>query len=798
MGEPDGVSSHPGVRAPSRGVDGGRSKRHRLWLAVAAMLAIGGITGTLFGASSVAHTGAANSREAFANSSGEVASTLQLAIQRERDLVVSASAFFLGDPHATNAQFREWETNAQVFARFPELLGWGDLVIVPASRLAAFAARAKADPVDPLGPGGKLHVIPAGARSYYCLVPVGAARSLTIAAPPGFDFCAGPTGGLTLASRDSGRSIYKALNVGDGNTLAVQTPFYRGGAIPRTVKARRAAFVGWMGVSFAPEVVLEEALAHHPKIAVAFRFEDASPSVVFRDGTVPRGAKSLTINLHNGSTVETFGRIASGGVLANGAALALLIAGIALSLVLGLLVLVLGTGRARALRLVSERTGELQYQALHDGLTGLPNRTLIMDRIQQLLARSRRAGTDGAALYVDLDEFKNVNDSMGHAAGDRLLVIAAARLKSALRDADTIGRMSGDEFVVLLDGGELNVSPELVAERLLDVMRQPFDLGPTTAFVSVNTSIGIAAGDRASAGDLLRDADVALYQAKTSGKNCYQTFDSQMQTETSHRIELEFDLRSALEGQQFRLVYQPIYDLEDLTVVGVEALLRWQHPTLGVVAPDEFIPILERTGQIRTVGHWVLRQACAQMAAWHAKGDSLAISVNVSGAQLDSDAIIGHVAEALSATGLPGASLIIEVTETALMRDAETTAKRLQAIKELGVKIAVDDFGTGYSSLAYLQRFPVDCLKIARMFTSAIATSPQSKALVRTLVQLGRDLGLTTLAEGVETPGQLDQLRGEHVNEIQGFLLSRPLDADTLEAQILAPARPNVTTTRQA
>jgi diguanylate cyclase (GGDEF)-like protein len=442
------------------------------------------------------------------------------------------------------------------------------------------------------------------------------------------------------------------------------------------------------------------------------------------------------------------------------------------------------------LRLVGERTGELQFQALHDALTGLPNRTLIMDRIEQLLARSRRAGTSGAALYVDLDEFKNVNDSMGHDAGDRLLVAAAARLKSTLRDADTIGRMGGDEFVVLIDGGELHVAPNLVAERLLEVMRQPFELDAGATPVRVNTSIGIAVGDRGSAGELLRDADIALYQAKSSGKNRYQTFNEDMHTRASQRIELEFDLRSALGDDEFRLVYQPIYNLEDLTVVGVEALLRWQHPTLGLVQPDEFIPILEQTGHIREVGAWVLLQACKQMAAWRAQGNTLDVSVNVSGAQLDDDAIVEHIRDALATSGLDATALIVEVTESALMPNVGATARRLQSIKELGVKIAVDDFGTGYSSLAYLQQFPVDCLKIDRMFTNAIATSPESKALIRTLVQLGKDLGLTTLAEGVETADQLDRLRDEDVSEIQGFLLSKPLDPETLEAQILAPARP--------
>jgi diguanylate cyclase (GGDEF)-like protein len=467
--------------------------------------------------------------------------------------------------------------------------------------------------------------------------------------------------------------------------------------------------------------------------------------------------------------------------------------------VLAGLILVLGMGRALARRLVSERTDELRHQALHDSLTNLPNRVLILDRIEQLLVRNRRNGTSGAALYIDIDDFKNVNDTLGHEAGDRLLVAVAARLTTALRDADTIGRMGGDEFVVLIDGASLDIAPEFVAQRLLTVMHQPFELDGAMTPLAVTVSIGTAIGDRPNGGELLRDADVALYQAKAAGKNRYEIFFPEMQTEISRRIDLEFELRSALEADQFELYYQPIYCLDDLTLVGVEALLRWHNPSRGLIEPVEFIPILEQSGQIREVGRWVLVQACTQMAAWHAAGDNLEISVNVSGRQLDRDEIIDHIREALDSSGLDATSLIVEVTETSLMRNAAATATRLTAIKKLGVKIAIDDFGTGYSSLAYLQRFPVDCLKIDRSFTHAITTSPESKALIRTLVQLGKDLGLKTLAEGVETTGEMDHLRRENVNEAQGFLLSRPLTASALESQILvrsghaiAPGEPRI------
>jgi diguanylate cyclase (GGDEF)-like protein len=310
---------------------------------------------------------------------------------------------------------------------------------------------------------------------------------------------------------------------------------------------------------------------------------------------------------------------------------------------------VLGTGQARALRLVHEQTGELRHQALHDALTGLPNRALIMDRIDQLLARSLRQGTSGAAMFVDLDEFKNVNDTLGHGMGDRLLVAVSDRLQSILRDPDTIGRMGGDEFVVLIDGASLNSAPGFVAERLLDVMRQPFVLDGAAMPLIINASIGIAIGDRSNPEDLLRDADVALYQAKAAGKNRYEIFDPEMRTELQQWTGTEFDLRSALASHQFRLVYQPIYNLEDLSIVGVEALLRWQHPERGP-PPARRLPPRARTqtGQIRDVGRWVIGQACAQMATWHGRGETPSTSRSTSRpASSMTTPSPGYIAEAL-------------------------------------------------------------------------------------------------------------------------------------------------------
>jgi diguanylate cyclase (GGDEF)-like protein len=765
------------------------AKRRPVWAIVAGLLIVGGILSSVLAGVSLWNGDVARSHQAFEASSADIASTLELAIEHEGDLIDSADGFIAENPDPSNKAFLRWGTSVSALARYPELVGLGLAVVVPAAELPAFAERELKDPTGPLAANGTFEVEPAGARPFYCFVTAQFGRTAQSLFPVGDNLCSGVNRlSALLSSELTGAGAYTPIKDGASTLLSVQTPVYRGGTLPSSDAARRSAFLGWVGMALVPQVLLQRALQGHPHTSVTFRYRAGTSSVVFMAGVAPKGAQFATINLRNGWTVTASGPGAP-DLLGSAYSLEVFLGGVLLSVLLGLLVLLLGTGRARALRVINEQTGELRHQALHDALTGLPNRALIMDRITQLLARNRRQGTAGAALFVDLDEFKNVNDSLGHEAGDMLLVAVAARLASTLRDADTIGRMGGDEFIVLIDGATTGAPPELVADRLLEVMRRPFELPGATMPLIVNASIGIAIGDRLNPGDLLRDADVALYEAKAAGKNRYKVFHPDMQSSIQHRIELEFELRSALEGEQFRLVYQPIYNLEDLSVVGVEALLRWEHPTRGFLQPDAFIPILEQTGQIREVGRWVLRHACQQMALWHAEGDTLDVSVNVSGRQLDDDIIVEHIREALSESELAAGSLIIEVTETALMLKVESTARRLAEIKLLGVRVAVDDFGTGYSSLAYLQQFPVDCLKIDRSFTSAITTSPESKALIGTLVQLGRDLGLVTLAEGVETTDQMDHLREEHVDQAQGFLLARPLDAAGIEAQILAPMR---------
>ena len=349
---------------------------------------------------------------------------------------------------------------------------------------------------------------------------------------------------------------------------------------------------------------------------------------------------------------------------------------------------------------LKRREEELGFLATHDALTGLPNRTLILDRIEQMLARCARSKSQVVALFVDLDNFKNVNDTLGHAAGDQLLQAVAARLDGVVRGSDALGRLGGDEFVVICEELSLEAGPEVIAQRLLEALAPAFRLGAAeeTRF-TVSASVGVAVGGRTSAEELLREADIAMYQAKWDGKNRYAVFETSMMQTIQQRMELEMDLRDAIDRKEFYLVYQPTIALSDMSTTGVEALIRWRHPVRGVIAPDEFIPLAEETGLITEIGRWVLHEACRQGAAWRSAGYAIGMSVNVSARQLDSDQLISDIEGALIESGLEPRALTMEITETTLMRNVEDTARRLLAIKQLGVRVAIDDFGTGYSSL---------------------------------------------------------------------------------------------------
>ncbi len=738
---------------------------------VAALVVVLGVIGSIVGSLAVARDTGQKSRAASLTSSVEIAATLKLAIEREQDLAVNTGAFIINDPGATQAQFRQWVAADHVYTRYPELIGVGKVDLVTAAQLPQYALRTEAATG---AAAGSFQVSPAGSRAYYCFATLTSAPTGLATSPPSLDVCDTGLGPSFLKARDSGASTYLPYGTGKAADLAVGTAIYANGVIPSTVAGRRSAFIGWVGTQVAPHVLLTTALAGHSHVAVALSYGSGSNAVTFTTGSAPKGARTQSVDLHNGWHVRVTQAAPGGGVIGDANALSIMLGGILISLLLGLVIYVLATGRTRALALVRERTDELRHQSLHDPLTGLPNRALILDRLDQMLARGRREHVPVAALFLDLDDFKDINDTLGHAVGDELLKAVGARLTSALRQGDTVGRLGGDEFVVLAEGASLTEGSQVVANRLLDVLSATFDVPGSELPLSVTASVGIAEGDRPSAGRLLQDADIALYEAKAAGKSRAVTFAPAMREAVDGHRHLEVDLHEALETHQFFVLYQPTVDLATGAFTGAEALLRWRHPERGTVMPDEFIPALESSGLIVPVGAWVLNEACRQSVAWSTVGHPLVVSVNISARQLERDRIVDDVSRALAETGLDPHLLILELTETALMNNVQASLTRLRRLKALGIRIAIDDFGTGYSSLAYLRQFPIDVLKIDQSFVASMVESPESAALVHTLVQLGKVLGLATVAEGIETEAQRTLLRSEGVDIGQGFLFARP------------------------
>ena len=441
--------------------------------------------------------------------------------------------------------------------------------------------------------------------------------------------------------------------------------------------------------------------------------------------------------------------------------------------------------------------GQLASQALHDRLTGLPNRVLLRDRVEHALARAGRRGASVALLIADVDRFKVFNESLGHDGGDRLLVAVAERLIELLRPGDTVARMGGDEFAILCEdiGGYHEAAG--IASRVVGAFEKPFNVLGND--LSLTASVGVAVGALAGPAPelLLRDADVAMYRAKDAGRDRYEVFDETMLADATERLSVENDLRRGIAQGQLRLYYQPIVHLDTGAIAGFEALVRWQHPTRGLLPPLEFIPTAEQTGLIVPLGRYVLAEACRQAASWasmYASGPQLRISVNVSAKQLVQPGWSDEVAQVLAESGLAPRQLVLEITESVLMDDADATAVRLEELRRLGVRIAIDDFGTGYSSLGYLRRLPVDILKIDKSFIDGVAEGPHESALARAVVKLASTLRLEAVAEGINSRKQLLQLRRLRCPYGQGFYFSRPEPpaaiADLLEVGVLEGVDP--------
>jgi diguanylate cyclase (GGDEF)-like protein/PAS domain S-box-containing protein len=453
-------------------------------------------------------------------------------------------------------------------------------------------------------------------------------------------------------------------------------------------------------------------------------------------------------------------------------------------------------GLVLTMRDVTERKqldNELRRQALHDALTGLPNRTLFLDRVEHAMERAQRRGGSIAILLLGVDDFKDINDSIGHAGGDRLLASIGARLVSAMPPDSTVARLGGDEFAVLLENSDDDSALELAALSVQATFHQPFLVGADELRMSVSIGMALGSPDLLSPDVLLRDADLAMYVAKRSGKDKYEQYLPAMSEEASRRLELGAELRQAIERNELVAFYQPIVEVATGRPVGVEALVRWQHAERGLLPPSQFVPIAESSGLVIPLGRWMLGEACRQAAQWRELGlvdGDFYVSVNLSARHVQDDELLHDVTDALESSGLAPGALMIEVTETTLIEDLSPAGTTLATLKRLGLRLAVDDFGTGYSSLAYLSNFPLDALKIDKSFIDRVATSVEGETMVRAVVDLAHTLGLTSIAEGVEQPEQADALVRLGCGLAQGFLFARPVPGLQMSTYLARHALP--------
>jgi diguanylate cyclase (GGDEF)-like protein len=790
-----GGTSAYGQRRPRAGAFRRRLGRAEAAI-IGALILIVGIAGSAFLAAEWHSSLDSAHRRSLSSTTADLRTALDSQLQANLDLARTMHAIATLEPNAGETRYDEWYSQLRRGA--PPLTADVAATLiepVPAARLGAYRLAAESDPAFRALIRGPFKVVPAGRRAVYCLTRAAVGGDFAPSVYPVLlDYCApvlpvigrSPFPALMRTATDTGSAVVVSVGgVGPLSLAGVAMAVYRAGAPLASVAERRAAVTGFVAATFDAGTLLKRLLAGEGSLSMSLYHVNSgqAPQLIAQagpsGGAGSGGSYRERTPLNGGWLLVTSGSASSAS--AGAQSLVVLGSGALVTLLIFLLYVVLVRSRQRAWGLVAEKTEELAHMAMHDPLTGLPNRSLVLDRAQQLLARGRRFDSPVTALFMDIDGFKQINDLFGHHLGDEVLREIAARLRTVLRDSDTVGRLGGDEFVMLVD--PLNrVGAERIAARILRVLAPPIDLPePARSPVSVTASIGIATGLPSSAEKLLHDADLAMYQAKAIGKGGYVVFESAMLAAAQDRTELEVGLAKALDGGQFSLLYQPIVELDTQRVAAAEALLRWAHPTRGEISPDVFIPIAESAGLINPIGRWVLEQACAQCAAWHRRGHALGVSVNVSARQFERPEFVDEVRSALAGSGLDASWLTLEITETALMSRPAVTEGLLVELKTLGVHIAVDDFGTGYSSLSYLRQFPIDSLKLDRSFITGLARSGEANALAHTLIQLGKTLGLRTLAEGVEAYTQLAQLQLEGCDLAQGYLFARPLTATAFE-----------------
>jgi len=772
--------------------------RRAIWAAIAITVAIAGIVASILGARAVARSDAGESEMAFHQDSAAIASTLTLAIQHEEDLALSAGGFFAANPSATQAQFAAWAEGVSALRRYPELQRLALISLVRAPELPAFAARlagrpapaartttspATTSPATAPSPPA-LAISPASGHHYYCLTAAEVPRGAVGHVGSAYDYCAGST--ALLVSRNTG-AVHYGSSGHARETLVIFTPVYLGGHTPPNADGRRAASIGWLREAIVPSLVLDRALRGHPGNAITLAHSSGSSAIAFAVGTPMAGAQSRTVALRGGWVLHSFGPAPGPGVFADADAVALLITGIVLSLLAGALIYLLGTRNAPVKATSAAASGP--RDDLYDPLTGLPNRALMLDRADRMLARaSRQSGMLVGALFVDIDWFKDVTDRLGPAAGDQMLRKVGERLEGVIRTHDTVGRLGGDEFVVLVESAARGARLDSLARRIIEALHKPLDIEGFGPSVSLTASIGVAFGRYNSPEDLLRDARTALIAAKAAGKDRYTVFNANMRSVVEGRGVLEIELNTAIGERQFYLLFEPVRDLAADRIAGLEAHIRWRHPTQGVLEPADFVPLAEETGLIVPIGRWILEEACTRAAALNVDGPRIGVSVKVSDNQLNRDGFITDVRRALHQSGIEPSLLTLEVAETTVMRDLSGAAERLDAIKELGVCVAIDDFGgSGYAYHSDLRRLPLDALKVDRSSLAASDDEDYRSWLLEAILIVGRDLSLSVIATGIATSAQVDALESMGCTMAQGPFIGEPVPAEGVP-RLLNPA----------
>jgi diguanylate cyclase (GGDEF)-like protein len=771
-------------------------KGRNVWALLALACVIAGLVASYLLASSTANSDVKAAHHSFAHSTTTVAAAMKPALLHGEDLLTSAGTYFAHNAIGSPAEFSAWAKWARVLHTHAELQSLSLLALVRSPELKEFKERVAEVPKRArlrLSKASKsalssFRISPPGYSSYHCLALAGVARTVALKPAAGIDYCA--YNSALLGTRDTTATMYGTAHLAHGTGLVVLTPIYRGDLAPKTDLGRRAAFVGWLREVLDPYGLIADIRRAEPGLAIRLSHATPFSTAAFASGTETPGGLTAETNLHNGWTLRTFAPAPATGIFAHDDAVTALVAGALLSILFGALVFLLGAGRGPARQRLA---APQKREELYDQLTQLPNRGLTLDRAERMLARAgRQSGLMVGALFVDIDWFKDVNDKLGSEAGDQLLKTVGERLNIVVREHDTVGRYGGDEFVVLVESAARGMRLDSLARRIIESLHKPIELEGFGPSFCITASIGVAFGRYATPEDLLRDAHMALFAAKAAGKDRYTLFNANMRSVIEGRGVLEVDMNRALDEGEFNLLYQPIFDLNSQGVAAVESLLRWQHPTKGEIAPDDFIPLAEESGLIVPIGRWVLGQACTDAAAWNTQGHRVSVAVKVSANQLNRDGFATDVLRALQQSGLEPSLLILEIAETTVMLDATGASRRLADLRALGVRIAIDDFGSGYAYRADLQRMPIDFLKVDR---SSLASSDDESYrgwLLEAILAFGRDLALTVIAKGVESQEQLWALKDMGCAMAQGYFMGEPAPAAAVEqllgVSIVAPA----------